>query len=109
MERSAVAFDGLAGFHERGIFEEPSALDRLVDANEILHHNAPRAEVQVTDLAVPHLSLGKSDAKARGVQERARRARPEAIPRRRIGERNGVSFALFPVAPSVEHYEHDRT
>jgi hypothetical protein len=51
-----------------GIREEAPVRDRGVDAREILEHRTTGAQVEVTDLAVPHLSLWEPDGLGRRVQ-----------------------------------------
>ncbi len=58
---------------------EPSSI-AIVDAHEVLHHHAARAEVQVADLAVAHLPFGQSDGEPRGVEQRSRACRSRARP-----------------------------
>ena len=53
-----------AFFHridEHAIFVELEPVDRFADAQDVLIDDASRADVQVTDLRIPHLPGGKSD------------------------------------------------
>jgi hypothetical protein len=58
---------------ERLVRSEAPIGDRRVDAREVLWHPLPSADVQVTDLAVPHLPLWKSNG---GTARREARVRP---------------------------------
>ena len=42
------------------------------DSNEVLHHDSACAEVEVTDLAVAHLALGKANPETRRIEKRTR-------------------------------------
>src|SRR5215212_4926895 len=95
----------LAGCQESGVAKKTSILDGGEDSNEILHHNAACAQVQVPDLAVAHLPTGKANPDARCFEERAGRMLPDGVPGWCARERDGVSFFLRPVAPSVENDE----
>ena len=93
---------------ERRILEERSVADRFADAHEVLHHDAAGAEVQVSDFAVAHLSLGKPDRAAGRLEQRPRVSRDERVPGRGVRQRDGVALALGAISPAVEHDEHDR-
>src|SRR5262249_29470328 len=43
------------------------------------------------------------------VQQSAGTSRHQAVPRRRRGERDRVSFPLRPIPPAVEHHQYNRT
>ena len=47
---------GRARCYQRWVGKECTILDRGTDAHEILHHDAARAEVHMTDFAIAHLS-----------------------------------------------------
>ena len=88
--------------------EEAAVLDGDADARQVLQHHATRAEVEVADLGIAHLAVGKSDRPARGTEQRVGRSVPEFSPFRGVGERDGVGFALFTPPPAVENGEDDR-
>ena len=46
---------------KRGVLEEFAVLDLLGDLGKVLIDDAPRAHVEVSDLGIAHLSVGKSD------------------------------------------------
>src|ERR1041385_9229594 len=71
-------------------------------------HDAARAEVQVAHLAVADLSFGKSDGEPRRVEERARRATPQAMPDGRRAEFDGVAHPAGTEAPAAEHDQDAR-
>jgi hypothetical protein len=95
--------------HERWVREETSVRDCARDANEVLHHHAAGAEVQVTDFAIADLSAGKAHRLARGLKERPRRPRPQTIPSRYVRHRDRIAVLLGTVAPAVENEEDDRS
>jgi hypothetical protein len=86
---------------------ELAPLDALRDAHEVLGDHAAGAEVEVPHLAVAHLAGGESHGEAARVEQRARVTAPQFGPGGRLRERDGVALALGPVAPPVEHHEHD--
>ena len=102
VQRATIRDDTPACVHEHGVREEAAVLDRIVDPNEILLDDTTRAEVQVSDLAVAHLSAGQADRFLRRCEQRARRARPEAIPGRHVRHRDRVALALGAITPTVE-------
>ncbi len=108
MHRAAARLHGAEEPHELLVGEETPVGDRGVDAHEIGGDRAAGAEVHVADLAVAHLSRGESYSEPRRLEQRARMARRERVPVRRSRERDGVPFALFAMAPAVEHDEDHR-
>jgi hypothetical protein len=58
VQRPAVSLDLLARGDERRVLEERAVGDRLRDADHVLEHASAGTQVQVADLAVPHLTLG---------------------------------------------------
>ena len=67
VDRPAALFGVLAGIDEHRVLEERPVPDRRVDADEVLHHHATRAEVQVTHLTIAHLAGWEADGEPRGV------------------------------------------
>ena len=83
------------------------SLIALVDADEVLLHHAARAEIEVSDLAVADLAARQADRLARRLEQRARCARPERVPRRHGRHRDRIALALGAIAPAVEDEEDD--
>jgi hypothetical protein len=108
VERTATPLHGRAQLDQRRQAEELAGLDRLGDAHDVLRHDATRAEVQVSHFAVADLALGKSHREPRRVEEGAWRPAPEAVPRGRVPELDGIAFAAGAEAPAVEHDQDDR-
>jgi hypothetical protein len=61
MESAARLPDVVARCDKSRIAKKTSILDGSRNSNEILHHNAPGAQIQVTDLAVAYLPAGKAN------------------------------------------------
>jgi hypothetical protein len=94
---------------ENGILVERTVFDRLSDPNEVLHDDPTSAEVQMADLAVPHLPLRQADGESRRIEQGAGMFRDQRVPSRSVGEGDRVPLALGTIAPSVEHNEDNRT
>jgi hypothetical protein len=84
-----------------------TAVDALGDADQILRDHPAGAQVEVTDLAVSHLSFGKADGEAARIQEGPRRRLPESMPDRSGGQLDRVAFRFGTVAPAIEHHQDD--
>src|SRR3989442_12775341 len=93
--------------HESGNAEELASVNRLRYAHDILRHDAARAQVQVTDFAVPDLPVGQSDGEARCFEQRTGGALPQLVPHWRAAELDRVPLAARTKAPAVEHDEDD--
>jgi hypothetical protein len=109
VERPARAVDRAAGAGERLVPEERAVLDRLGDADELLHDDSSGPEVEVPDLAVADLAFGQSDGESRCVEQRVRRTSHEGLPGRRRRERNRVAVPLRAVPPTIKDDKHYRT
>ena len=109
MQHAAAPPDVGAELEQRRVLEELTRFDRLGDAHDVLRHDAAGAEVEVTDLGVPHLSLGEADVGARRLEEGPGKPRPELVPHRRGGQLDGVPGAAGAEAPAVEHHEDHRS
>ena len=94
---------------QRGRAVDLAAGDRCVDAGQILHHQPARADVEMADLGISHLSRGQADVRSGGVQESVRTARPQAVERGRARLPDGVVGNIVAPAPAVEHDQHHRT
>ncbi len=108
MERAAGARHLPALLHEHRINEESAVGDRLRDSHQILLHHSAGAEVEVPHLAVADLAARQADGFAGGLEEGARRVRPESVPGRHRRHRDRVPLALGAISPSVEDEEDDR-
>ena len=98
----------VAGGSKRLVFEEAAVGDRVVDPGEVLFDDGAGAEVEVTDLGVPHLALGEADVPPLGRELGVGKARPEPVEDGGLGERDGVAGPRLGDAPAVEDDECDR-
>ena len=108
VQRAVLASSLRAQLHQRLQLIELSRLDALRDAHDVLRHHPARAEVQVPDLAVAHLSRGESHRQARRLEQRARGPLPQAVPDRRRAELDGVAVPAGTEPPAVEDDQDDR-
>ena len=95
---------------EGGVLEEGPVRDRAVHPLEVLVEDPARADRQMADLGVAHLSCGQPDRFAGGIEHRVRVARPEAVEHRRLGQLDPIPRAWGRAAPPVEddeRYERD--
>ncbi len=109
MQRPAGALGVRAGLEECGLGEEAPVGDRFVDADQVLLDHTSGAKVEVPHLGVAHLPYGKSHGKTGRVEQGARRARPERIPRRHLRHRDGIALTRLPMTEAIDHYQHYRT
>ncbi len=83
-------------------------LDCLGDARQLLHHDAPRADIEVADFRVPHLPVRQTDIPARGAQEGVRAALPQSVEGRSPAEPDSVVRLFLAPTPAIQHDEHHR-
>ena len=91
---------------ERRLAREFAAFDGRIDARQVLGHDAPGAQVHVTDLGVAHLARRQADLPRRGVEQRVRAGAGEPVEHRRPGQADRVVLAGLPVAPAVQDAKH---
>src|SRR6185437_6909179 len=91
-----------------GVAVEAPIGNGLIEAGDVHLHDAAGADVQVTDLAVAHLTLGQSDERAGGVDEGVGELAQQAVIDRLAGARDGVAFARGTVAPAVKNDQDER-
>ena len=103
MERRVVGEHRIDSFAERRVCIERSVLDSVVDGRDILINDATRAEVEMSDLAIAHLSLGQSYGVARSVDERMRVFLHERVEKRFFRLADSVAVFFGVVAESVEN------
>src|ERR1051326_2141815 len=84
------------------------ALDRFADADDVLIDDSSRADIQMSDFGVSHLSGRESDGLARRIERRPREVAIETIESRRLGLRDRVVFAIFAAAKSVDDDEDEK-
>jgi len=108
MDRAPALLRRVARGDEDRVAEEGPISNGVVDAHEVLHHEAPGTQVEMPDFAIAHLSLGEPDGPSRGVEQCSRVVGHEGVPRGRIGERDGVAFALGAVSPAIEYHQNHR-
>ncbi len=82
------------GSKQHGIFKEISVGYGFGYTGELLINHAARAYVGVTDLAVAHLSVGKTDIHARSADLRVRIHLDELIEIGGFGRINGIVFVV---------------
>ena len=92
-------------FDERRVLEEVAAADRPGHAHQILVDDPPGADREVTDLGVPHLSVGQPDRFARGIELRMREPFEERVEDRRGRELDRVAGPRRGEPPAVENDE----
>ena len=94
-----------AELDQRRKLVEFTGLDALGDADQVLGDHPSGPDVQVADLAVPHLAFGETHRQPAGLEQRARKAFPEPVPDGSGGQLDGVPLALAPVPPAVQNHE----
>src|SRR5438874_11708397 len=90
---------------QRLVLEEVARLDRLVHAHQILEQDPPRADRQVADLGVAHLSGRQAYGLPGRGERRVRVSLPQAVEDRSLRQRDGVAGARRRAAPAVENDE----
>ncbi len=87
--------------------EKLSVLDHQIDARDVHVHDAPGANVEVADLAVPHLPLGQSHERPAGMNQRVGILAQQPVIRRLARQRNGVGLGFGPISPAVENGKNE--
>ena len=91
---------------QNGMLKEFSVLNHEVDAGNVHVHDAARANVQMTDLAVAHLPFGQTHERPAGMNERIRIFAQQPIVGRLVRERDGIGFRFCAITPAVENHQY---
>ncbi len=92
MERAVLGLEIGEEFDQFLVRRERAVLDRLVDAGEFLVNDPARAEVQVPDFAVAHLSGGQADILARRTEPALGISLVEVLVEREIRQQRSIAF-----------------
>jgi hypothetical protein len=99
------ALPALEGGAQGLVLEQRAVADRAVDPLQVLVEDAARADRQVPDLGVAHLSVRQADCLARGDELRVRIVAPQPVEDGRVRELDGVARPRRRDAPAVEDDE----
>ena len=91
-----------------GFAKELAILDRQVDPRDRLVDDEPRAEVEMPDLGVPHLTARQADIDPTRSQRRVRIGGPEPIEDGRVRQFDRIAGTGGLQPPAVQNHEHDR-
>jgi hypothetical protein len=93
---------------QRWVGEEGAFFDFNVQTRQVLIHDTPGAQVNVTDFGVAHLAVRQAHFQARRVNQRMRTFRPQGIHDRGFGVENSVILAVFTVAIAIQNHQYHR-
>src|SRR6266852_1641626 len=108
MQTTAAAAGILHGGEQRGVRKKLAILDHQLDASAVHVNDASGADVEVTDFAIAHLSVGQANIFAAGVNERVGILLQQAVVAGLACQRDGVGAGFSTVAPAVENDEDER-
>src|SRR5207302_2416931 len=92
MQLAAATARVLHGFYQDRVAGEITFFNHKVDLGDVHVNHTPRANVQVTDFAVAHLSLRQADKSSAGVDERVGIFGEQAVIVGLTRQGNGVGF-----------------
>src|ERR1700676_4433243 len=87
---------------QHGMREELTISDHQINASDVHVHDAAGANIEMSNLAVAHLSLGQADEGSAGMNERVGIFAQQPVVSRLACERDGVSFCFGAITPAVE-------
>ncbi len=105
MQATATGAGVFHGVEQDGVGEELSVLDHEFDAGAVHVNDPAGADVEVSDFAVTHLSVGQADELAAGVDEGIGIFAQQAVVGGLVGQSDGVGLGLGAVSPAVEDDE----
>ena len=98
----------LHGIDQHGMRKKLAVLNHQIDARDIHVHDAPRADVEVPNLAVPHLAFGQPNKRPRSVNQRVGIVAQQPVVSRLARKCNGVAFGFSAISPAVEDDKDER-
>ena len=93
------------GIDDLGILQDRAVLDALVDFHQVLIDNTTAADVQVTYLAVAHLSVGQTHILAASLERAVRIGRTQEVKIRSRGTINCIAVTFGTLAPTVQNHQ----
>src|SRR5262249_16912442 len=87
--------------------EEFSTLNHQLDTSRVHVHDAPGANIQMPNFAIPHLAFRQADVRTAGLNQRVGILAQQAVVSRLPRQRDGVSVGLGSVTPTVEDDEDE--
>jgi hypothetical protein len=108
VQASAVALRLGDAVADDGVLRERAIDDGVVDARDVHHRDAPRAEVEMTDLAVAHLARRKADVRPARTNQAAWIFCEELGQTWCVGEPHGVVLPRFSLSKPIENDEDER-
>lgn len=105
MECLAGAPGVLVGVAYLLVLLDGAVLDGVVDLYEILIDDAAGADIEVSNFAVSHLSVGQTDVLAAGLKLAVGVGGEEVVPVGCGGDGDDVVLLMVAEAPSVENHE----
>src|SRR3954468_1959840 len=105
MELSSPGASVLHRVQQDRMLEKISVLNHQLDAGGVHVDNAPRANVQVPDFTISHLSVRETDIRPAGLKQRVGILAQQAVVNRLASQRDGISFGFGAVSPAVEDDE----
>ena len=86
-----------------------AARDHVIDASNVHLDDAPRANVEVPDLAVAHLAFGQAHEGAVRPNQSMRILAPQPVEVRRASHRDGIVFRIGVFSPAIHDGEDNGT
>ncbi len=108
MQRAILLRSKCNRLNERGIGKEAAVSDGAVDAHDIHADDASGAQVQMSNLGIPHLAVGQANKVIARVDQSAWKFFDKMIVRWLASQRDGVAVRIRAIAPSVENGENNR-
>ncbi len=107
VQRPAARLHVVDQLGQHRVVVERARLDRLVDPHDVHVDDAPRAQVQVPDLAVPHLPHRQTDVVLGSSDQRPGPALVDPVEVRGARHPDGVSGLIGALAVAVEDDQDD--
>src|SRR5271165_621786 len=96
------------GIEQDGILKEFAGGEHAVDARDVHVNHAAGADVEVPHFAVAHLSFGKSDEWARGVDQRVGKIAQQHVVSGLARGGDSVTFLGSRETPAIQNGENER-
>src|SRR6266516_150207 len=98
----------LHGIDEDIVFLELVLRDRLADADDVLIHHPPCADVEMSDFGISHLAGGQTHRESRRFERGPRRLAEQTIEMRRLRLSDRVPLFFFATAEAVEDDQDEK-
>jgi len=100
VQLSAIGKEAIGQAIQGRIEGQAAVFDRFADPDQFLADDASRADREMADFGIAHLTIRQTHISAAGLDQGMGIGLPERIHHRRFSQGNRIGFGRLPISPS---------